>query len=116
VKRLPKVKLGVGDSYNDSYKGMGILFLVCFLVFVFAITPALASTTSGTEFQSIYDMITGWITGLPGILLAIAIMLVGVYMSFFAGKSPMYFLTCAAGSALVFLIPTLAVSMGGAIF
>ena len=105
------------NTYSWRMK-LFLFLVVAGAIAVFTIIPesAIASTTSGTEFQSIYDKITGWISGLPGIMLAIAIMLMGVYMSFFAGKSPMYFLTCAAGSALVFLIPSLAANMGGAIF
>lgn len=77
---------------------------------------ALASTATGTEFSSLYTKLTGWVSGLPGIMAAIAIMVAGVYLSFIGGKSPMYFFYSALGAAAIFLIPTIATSLGGAVW
>lgn len=75
---------------------------------------ALASTSSGTEFSSLYTKVTGWVNGLPGIMGAIGLMIGGVYLSFVGGKSPMYFFYSALGAAAIFIIPNIATSLGGA--
>ncbi|MEM3830191.1 MAG: hypothetical protein QXV17_05510 [Candidatus Micrarchaeaceae archaeon] len=75
---------------------------------------AFASTSSGTEFSSLYSLLVGWVTGIPGIMAAIVLMIVGIYMSFVGGKSVMYFFGTALGAAAIFLIPTIASSLGGA--
>ena len=54
------------------------------LIMALAFTPLLALATSGTgdttgtEFQVVYTLLTGWMTGLLGKVIAIAFILVGL--------------------------------------
>ena len=77
---------------------------------------ALASTTQGTEFQSLYQKMLDWINGLPGIMGAMVILIFGVYASFFGGKHPFYFFGAALAAAAIFLVPNIAQSLGGAVW
>lgn len=94
-----------------------MLFLIAAVSAMVAVPHlALASTSSGTEFASLYQKVTGWINGLPGIMGAIALLIGGIYISFIGQKSPMYFFYSALGAAAIFLIPTIATSLGGAVW
>ena len=96
-----------------------LLLIGLLVVGVTILTPvghALASTSSGTEFQSLYDKMTNWINGLPGIMAAIVMLIFGIYMSFFGGKTPMFFFGSALAAAAIFLIPNIASSLGGAVW
>jgi len=90
--------------------------LVLSVVVLFSPVMAHASTSSGTEFSSLYSMLVGWVTGIPGIMAAIVLMLMGLYLSFLGGKSVMYFFGTALAAAAIFLIPTIAGSLGGAVW
>ncbi len=94
-----------------------MLFVVAAVgLMVFMPHLALASTSSGTEFSTLYTKLTGWVNGLPGIMGAIALMVGGIYISFIGQKSPMYFFYSALGAAAIFLIPTIATALGGAVW
>lgn len=87
------------------------------LVVMFLISlPSLASTTNGSEFNTLYSKMIQYVTGIPGIMFAVAVMVFSVYMSFFAGKGPMFFFAGIIAAAAIFIIPTIANGMGGAIF
>ncbi len=92
--------------------------VLMFTVAFFAMVPhaAMASTGQGTEFQKLYTTLTSWVNGLPGIMAAIALMIGGLYMSFVGGRSPAYFFYSALGAAAIFLIPTIAKGLGGAVW
>jgi len=91
------------------------LFAAWVAVFWMAL-PAMADTTKGTEFQSLYDKLLAYVQGLPGIMFAIGILLFGVYRSFFAGAGPMYFFGSAIAAAAIFIVPNIAANAGGATF
>jgi len=91
------------------------LFMLSVMVLLMPIA-AHASTSAGTEFQSLYSMLVSWVTGIPGIMAAIVLMLMGLYLSFLGGKSVMYFFGTALAAAAIFLIPTIAGSLGGAVW
>jgi conjugal transfer pilus assembly protein TraA len=91
------------------------LFVLSVVVLLMPVA-AHASTSSGTEFSSLYSLLVGWVTGIPGIIAAIVLMLMGLYLSFLGGKSVMYFFGTALAAAAIFLIPTIASSLGGAVW
>ena len=105
-------------SFSAEKHSASILkaLLVLSVVVLFAPVMAHASTSSGTEFSSLYSMLVGWVTGIPGIMAAIVLMLMGLYLSFLGGKSVMYFFGTALAAAAIFLIPTIAGSLGGAVW
>lgn len=51
----------------------------------------MASTSNGTEFEALWTKMLGYVTGLPGIMAALAILVVSLYMAFFGGKGPLVF-------------------------
>ena len=74
---------------------------------------ALANTSNGTEFQSLYDMVVKWATGMPAIIIAIGIALVAIMRAFQSGS----FVWALAGilvAALIFLLPNIISGLGGA--
>jgi len=105
-------------SFSAEKHSASILkaLLVLSVVVLFVPVMAHASTSSGTEFSSLYSMLVGWVTGIPGIMAAIVLMLMGLYLSFLGGKSVMYFFGTALAAAAIFLIPTIAGSLGGAVW
>ena len=78
--------------------------------------PAVADTTKGTEFQSLYDKLLEYVQGLPGIMFALGILLFGIYRSFFGNAGPLYFFGSAIAAAAIFIIPNIAANAGGATF
>ena len=93
-------------------------FLVIIAILAIGLfVPQLAhasNATGGTEFQSLYNKLIGWVQGLPGIMGAIILLVVGIYLSFVGGRSPMYFFLTALGAAAIFLIPGIAQGLAGA--
>ena len=74
---------------------------------------ALANTSNGAEFASLYTTVLGWLTGVPAIIIAIAIALTGVVRAFQSGQ----FMWALAGllvAALIFLLPGIIAGLGGA--
>jgi conjugal transfer pilus assembly protein TraA len=91
-----------------------IMVSLCLMALSMMFAPlASANTSNGTEFQTLYDSVVGWVTGLPAIIIAIAICLMGVVRAFQSGS----FIWALAGilvAALIFLLPTLISGLGGA--
>lgn len=77
---------------------------------------SLANTSNGTEFQTLYDKTVAYLTGLPGIIAAIAILAGSLYLAFFGGRGPLVFFGGVLAAAAIFLIPTIVSGMGGALF
>jgi len=103
---------------NGAKEWMPLLLFVLVAAFI-TLEPSRAfasGATGGTDFSSLYTTLTGWINGDPGIMAAIVIMIFGIYMSFFGGKSPMFFFGSALAAAAIFLIPTLASNIAGAVW
>jgi len=76
---------------------------------------ALANNGNGAEFQSIYDRVMGWVTGMPAIIIAIAISIIGVVRAFQSGS----FIWAFAGicvAAIIFLLPQITAGLGGCTF
>ena len=58
-------------------KKAGMISLLI-MALVLTLAPlALANNGNGVEFQSIYDRVMGWVTGMPAIIIAIAISILG---------------------------------------
>lgn len=91
-----------------------ILFIALLaLVLAVSATSAFANTSNGTEFQSLYDRVIGWVTGLPAIVIAIAVALIGVVRAFQSGSFIWAFAGIAV-AAVIFLLPTITSGLGGA--
>ena len=99
-----------------SIKSRAMFWLAFVLAPVLSAGPAVASTQSGTEFQSLYDKVLDYVQGIPGIITAIVILVFGIWRSFFSGAGPLYFMGSVLAAAAIFIIPTVASGMGGAIF
>ncbi|MEM1912096.1 MAG: TrbC/VirB2 family protein [Thermofilaceae archaeon] len=86
------------------------------LALVVLSAPAFASTQRGTEFQGLLDKMIDYVTGVPGIIAALAILVVSLYMAFFGGRGPLVFFGGVIAAAAIFLIPTIVQGMGGTLF
>jgi bacteriorhodopsin len=95
-----------------SNKTVQTLVMVMALVAVLA-PMALANTQAGTEFQTLYDRVIEWITGMPAIIIAIGMAVMGVVRAFQTG-SFMWALGGLLVAALVFALPSIISGMGGA--
>ena len=103
---------------NGAKEWMPVLLFVLVAAFI-TLEPSrafAASATGGQSFVTLYTRLEGWVSGLPGIMAAIVIMVFGIYMSFFGGKSPMFFFGSALAAAAIFLIPTIASNIAGAVW
>lgn len=92
-----------------------VVLALCAVMVVMTAGLALANTSNGTDFQSIYDKVYGWVTGLPAIVIAFAIALIGVVRAFQTGS----FVWAFAGilvAAIIFLLPTIMTGLGGCSF
>ena len=76
-------------------------------------TFAFANTSNGNEFQTLYSAVMGWVTGLPAIIIAIAIATLGVVRAFQTGGF-MWALSGILVAAFIFLVPTIVTGLGGA--
>lgn len=74
---------------------------------------AMANTSNGTEFQTLYDRVMSWVTGLPAIIIAVAIAFMGIIRGFQTGTI-IWPLAGLLVAAFVFLVPTIINGMGGA--
>jgi type IV secretory pathway VirB2 component (pilin) len=77
---------------------------------------SMAQTSQGTEFQSLWDKMISYVQGLPGIMAALAILVVSLYMAFFGGKGPLVFFGGIIAAAAIFVIPNIVQGMGGSLF
>ena len=93
------------------------IYTVMFLavsMFVFTTASlALANTNNGTEFQTLYDRVMSWVTGLPAIVIAVAIAFMGIIRGFQTGTI-IWPLAGLLVAAFIFLVPTVITGMGGA--
>ncbi len=98
-------------------KGISFITLAVVISGLMSGTAFAGTTPTTTDaFFSLYTLVVSWVSGAPGIIAAIVILIVGVYGSMFAGKSPMFFFGAALGAALIFLLPGIATSLAGATF
>jgi ABC-type spermidine/putrescine transport system permease subunit II len=77
---------------------------------------SMAQTNKGTEFQTLWNKMVSYVQGLPGIMAALAILVVSLYMAFFGGKGPLVFFGGIIAAAAIFVIPTIVQGMGGSLF
>jgi len=77
---------------------------------------SMAQTNKGTEFKSLWEKMVDYVQGLPGIMAALAILVVSLYMAFFGGKGPLVFFGGIIAAAAIFVIPTIVQGMGGSLF
>ena len=112
MKRLMrKLKRSV-ERKKTELKALFVAWIAVFWVTL----PAMADTTKGTEFQTLYDKLLDYVQGLPGIMFALGILLFGIYRSFFGNAGPLYFFGSAIAAAAIFIIPNIAANAGGATF
>ena len=84
-----------------------VLALVAMLPdFSFAFT-----NTNGAEFQSLYNTVVGWVTGIPGIIMAIGVGIVGAWRAFSTGQF-LWFFGGLLVAAIILLLPTIVSGMG----
>jgi len=99
---------------NSRYLPM----VLAILSIVLTSSYAHASTTGGSEFKPILTMIEDWIDGIPGILIAVAIILSGIFAAMSKGVMALFVSLIIAGA--IFTVPAIAsgiaTAMGGAIF
>ncbi|NEV64491.1 TraA family conjugative transfer protein [Thiorhodococcus minor] len=65
-------------SHDRQHLAGRILFLVLTLAPMIAAASSGTGDTTGTEFQEVYTLLTGWMTGLLGKVIAVAFILVGL--------------------------------------
>lgn len=91
------------------------LALLVVVATVLTASQVLANTNQGTEFQSIYNRVMGWVSGLPAIVLGLTVALLGALRGFQSGQ---YFWIFGGLiiSALIFVLPNIMTGLGGATF
>lgn len=91
------------------------LALLVAVATVLTASQVLANTSQGTEFQSIYDRVMGWASGLPAIIFGLAVAILGALRGFQSGQ---YFWIFGGLiiSALIFVLPSIMTGLGGATF
>lgn len=77
---------------------------------------SMADTNKGSEFKDLWDKMLSYVQGLPGIMAALAILVVSLYMAFFGGKGPLVFFGGIITAAAIFIIPNIVQGMGGSLF
>ena len=88
--------------------------LVMAVVMLMALsTLAFANTSNGNEFNSLYSVVLGWITGLPGMIIAFALAILGAIRAF-TGGGVMWFFGGLIVAALIFMLPSIITGLGGA--
>jgi mannose/fructose/N-acetylgalactosamine-specific phosphotransferase system component IIC len=99
-----------------------IVFVAAVLAVMLLLLPHTASAAVSTAsvsgglsgaFANLWTDVTGMLTGYPGMLVAVGLLLMGVLES---KKHPMYFFFGLILAAVVFMIPTLASSISSAVF
>lgn len=80
---------------------------------IFNASLVFANTSNGVEFQSLYDRVISWITGLPAIIAAFAVVIGSVLG---AHKTGNYMLVMGGIliAALIFVLPQIVTGLGGA--
>jgi len=104
------------EKLQQSWEKLNMFLLVAIVSIVATASPALASNTTGTEFNSLWTKLEGYVKGVPGKIFALGILVVGLYRSFFAGAGPLFFFGSAAAAAAIFILPGIASGAGGALF
>ena len=103
-----------GKYMKISKVKIAVLFLTV-VVMLLSASVALANNSNGTEFQTIFDRVIGWVTGMPAIIIAIGVAILGVVRAFQAGS----FMWAFAGiivAALIFVLPAIVAGLGGTTF
>ncbi len=94
-----------------SANHLTLFFVLAFGLLAF-IEPAMAfNTNAGTEFQTLLDRVVGWVTGVPGIIAAIAFGVIGVFRAFQTGQM-LWFFAGILVAIVMLLIPTIAQGLG----
>ena len=116
-----KVSLKIKPERLKAVLIVNARFLPVFLAILSVVLTsayAHASTSSGSEFTPILQLVTGWIMGVPGILAAIAIVLTGIFTALSKGAMALFISLIIAGA--IFTVPAIATgiatSLGGATF
>ncbi len=92
----------------------GKLSLFTLALALVALLPDLSfafTNTNGAEFQSLYDTVVGWVTGIPGIIMAIGVGIVGAWRAFASGQF-LWFFGGLLVAAIILLLPTIVNGMG----
>ena len=84
---------------------LGVLALIALLALLVAAGSALAGTT-GTEFQTLYTLLTGWMTGFLGRSVAVIFIIIGVIAGA-ARQSIMGFVLGISAGVGMFLAPAI---------
>ncbi len=93
---------------------LAVAIVVC-LVTLAITSPAMASVQRGVEFAGLWERVTDYLTGVPGIIAAASFIIMGLWSAFGRG-SVIGFFGGILAAATIFLIPTIVEGMGGAIF
>ena len=101
---------------QQSWERLNLFLLVVIVTVMATAGPALASNATGTEFNSLWDKLEGYVKGVPGKIFALGILVTGLYRSIFAGSGPLYFFGSSAAAAAIFILPSIASGAGGALF
>lgn len=92
----------VADKAQKLAKRVGgsniVKYLAAFFVALFSFTSLAHAGTTGAEFQDAYTMLTEWINGYFGRALAIAFLLVGLFM----GIARQNLMACGVSIAVAF--------------
>ena len=99
-----------------KWETFSALMLVAMVAVLATANSALASNATGTEFNSLWDKLVGYVEGVPGKIFALGILVVGLYRSIFAGAGPLFFFGTSAAAAAIFILPDIANNAGGALF
>ena len=101
---------------QQSWERLNLFLLVAIITVMATAGPALASNSTGTEFNSLWDKLEGYVKGVPGKIFALGILVTGLYRAIFAGAGPLFFFGTSAAAAAIFILPGIASGAGGALF
>ncbi len=89
---------------KTSYRS-GVLMALASLLFMLMANDAMAGT-AGTEFSTVWSLLTGWVEGLLGRIIAIVCVIVGLVAGVVRGSIMGFVLGIASGVGL-FAAPTI---------
>jgi conjugal transfer pilus assembly protein TraA len=89
---------------KTSYRS-GVLMALASLLFMLMANDAMAGT-AGTEFSTVWSLLTGWVEGLLGRIIAIVFVIVGLVAGVVRGSIMGFVLGIASGVGL-FAAPTI---------
>lgn len=85
------------------------------LTLMSAATTVMANTSNGTDFQTPYQKVVGWATGLPIIILVLAISFAGFIKAVRSGEIIMGLVYCVL-TAFIYVLLNFVISLGGTTF